>query len=564
MHSLWNRKATRRRVVGAMSAGAASLLAAGCAGRKPGATTQQAGPGGATPKSGGMFSDSFEQRNPPGLDPQFFPTMATTSVAAGVMSSLFRNKIAPNPSVSLDHDIENELATQAESPDGIKWTFKLRPGARFHSTASFAGHPLEAEDVKATLVRGITSPQNPNRSILSVIDPAQIQTPDASTVVLSLKYPYGPLPGLLASVQYGLIMPREAAAGGYDPSKEMVGSGPFVLDKYTPDVSIDLKRNEQYFEQGLPRLDGVQVPIIPDPSQAMAQFTAGHLDALTVRQTDLDAAKKNRPDAGVTKAPLASGYGAFYQMGDRSSPFQDIRLRRAVSLALDREGLGKALYADNYQICFSVKLLMGKWALKQDQLSAETQQNYRYNLDEAKRLVQEAGGSDLNIKFAYPTKAFSVDFEGLAQNVYSLLSKLPWKLTLVQLDYNKDYLNSGKGYLYGNFPPDTICFEGINTFTDVDFYLYGPFHSQSALNMEHLNDPTLDKLIDKARSILDEEQRRQAYLEVQKRIADQLYVGAGLPAGYTYTLVQSRIGQYDFTPEATAAGRSWRTAWVRS
>ncbi|HTE87178.1 MAG TPA: ABC transporter substrate-binding protein [Dehalococcoidia bacterium] len=555
----------RRQALGLSAAGMAALGAA-CGGRRPQsgspASSSAQGPSG-SPVRGGTFT-AFWNANPPSLDPQFFTTGATTSFACAAMSSLLRFKLGADPQVGLNHDLENDLAVSVESPDAATWSIKLRPDAKFHNIPPVNGHAIEAEDAKATYIRAVTSPQNPNRGGLNMVDPDKIETPTRDTIVFKLNFPYAPFPNLLASVQYGLTYPREVLTGGYDPSKQVIGSGPFVFDSYTPDVAVALKRNPDYYEKGLPYADGVRHAVITTTAQQIAQFTGGNLDTVRVPQNDLESTKSSNPKAREITV-TSGGIGALYfQLGDPASPFQDVRLRRAVSMAIDRAAIGKAVYDNKYDLNFSVLLSMGKWALKLDQLDPSVQEYYKFNLPEAKRLVQEAGGANLNVKFAYPIGAFSPEGDTFAQTIYSMLSALPWKVTLVQLDYNKDFLAGGKGYNAGFFPADTILWGGVNPFGEADQYLFGYYHSKSATNKEHLNDPAFDALVDKARGTVDIEARRQAYLAAQKYLADKMLSVMGLPAGFSHTLVQSGVQDFKYVPETNSSGRAWSSVWLRN
>lgn len=555
---------SRRRLLGglAVGSGAATLLAAcGKSGQARGRAASTSNTGKA-PQRGGTFT-YYWNANPPALDPQFFATGSTTSWACAVMSGLFRFKIGTDPKVGLNHELENELATSAEAPDGITWTFKLRPDAAFHNVPPVNGHPVEADDVKATFVRGVTSSQNANRSVISMVDPAQIQTPDPHTVVFKLKYPYGPFANLLGSVQYGLIFPREVQ-GGYDPAKQIIGSGPFVFDSYTPDVGVTLKRNPSFFEQGLPYLDGIRHAIIPNTAQQVAQFASGNLYLLHVQQNDLDAATKSAPNALVIKAAGGGLHPVYFQLGEPNSPFQDIRLRQAASMAIDRDTMGKALFGGQYDFQYSVLLSMGDWALNSGQLDQNVQQYYKFNLPAAQKLVEQAGATNLTLKLAYPAHAFDTTFDSQAQTVYNMLQALPWKLTaLVPLDYNKEFNGAGKGYTYGFYPADTMLLGGINPFPETDQYLYSQWFSTADHNTEHVKDQALDDMLVKARSTINTDARRLAYLDVQKYIAGKVYDVSGLPAGYNYTLVRPEVQNYGYSPETNSDGRSFRTLWLQ-
>ena len=203
-----------------------------------------------SPSTGGTYID-VTSSNAPTLDPHGSSSVLTMQAVSPVMSRLLRYKSAWEPQTKFDRITEPDLALSAESPDAVTWTFKLRPDAKFHNVAPVNGHPVEAEDIKATYTRA-TSPTNANRGSLGMIDPAEIQTPDKNTVVFKLKYPYAPFSKLMASGVYGWVFPREIVSGGYDPAKTIIGSGPFLLDSYTPDVAYNYKRNPDWFEKGRP------------------------------------------------------------------------------------------------------------------------------------------------------------------------------------------------------------------------------------------------------------------------------------------------------------------------
>ena len=238
-------------------------------------------------------------------------------------------------------------------------------------------------------------------------------------------------------------------------------------------------------------------------------------------------------------------------------------LRRAISMAIDREAIAKAVYANQAQPCFYVQPFMGKWALKMDELDASVQQYYKFNLPEAKKLVEEAGGSRLNLKFAYPFNGFGAQSPTVAQMVYNMLTALPWKIALVPIDFYKDFVGGGKGMQFGNYPADTLLWGGLSSPSETDEYLFSYYHSQGAIHRENLKDPTLDAMIDKARTIIDPESRRVAYLSVQKYLAEKMYTVAGMPGGKSYTLSQPRVHNYEYAPETGNIAESWMRIWLQ-
>lgn len=481
------------------------------------------------------------------------------------MSRLFRFKMGPDPQTAINHEVENDLASSVESPDALTWTIKLRPDAKFQNIAPVNGHAVEAEDVKATFVRALSLPANPSRGALGFIDPNQIQMPASDTLVFKLKFPYGPFLNTIAAPTYGRILPREAQTDAYDPAKQLIGSGPFILDSYQPDVQLVFKKNPDYYEKELPSVDAVRLAIVPSEAQNVAQFTAGSLSATRVSQTDSDQAKKSNPRAVTITEPATSSQLLYFQLGDPSSPFLDVRLRRAISMALDRGTMSKVLYDGHASPAFYVPASMGKWALTMDELDASVQQYYKFDLAQAKTLFAQAGGSSLNVRLAYYTNGPGPDPNQNArpsQMVYSMLQALPWQINLGTFDYAKDFVGGGKGIQYGNIPLGWIIFGAISPFSETDQWLFGYYDSQSTSNEERVKDPALDSMIEKARTIVDADARRAAYLDVQKYLASNVFTVAGLPVDHYTTLVQPSVANFQYTPETGNYGDMWARLWL--
>jgi peptide/nickel transport system substrate-binding protein len=522
----------RRAVLRGFGAGAAGVAAAmsGCGGKTTPKPAQPAAqPSSSAPQYGGVLHPDALYGTPPTLDAHETSSTWAMQANSRILSRLLRFKSGPDPKVGANRDTESELATSLETPDAVTWTVKLRADAKFHNVAPVNGHAVEAEDVKATFTRLLGDPKNPYRGILAYIDLNQLQTPAKDTVVFKLKYPYSPFRKALASTNYGWIFPREALAGSYDPAKLMIGSGPFTFDSFTPDVSLAVKKNPDWFEKGQPYVDAVNLAIIGEPAQRVAQFQSGHLDIVTVLPNDLDTVRRSNPKATEITALPTSGIMIYFQLGDASSPWQDIRLRRALSMAIDRDALGKSVFVNDYALGFNVGAGFGKWALTMDTLPPDTAQYYKYNPAEAKKLLDAAGASNLSVKFGYPAPYPVQSFSQALESVNSMLNGVGIKTALVSIDYNKDWLAVGKGVRYGNFPSDMITFAGIEGANDVDDYVFNYFGSTSTSNEEHLKDADLDAMIAKARTVIDDDARVKAYLDIQKYIADKTYTVAGLP-----------------------------------
>jgi peptide/nickel transport system substrate-binding protein len=516
---------------------------------------------GETPVRGGTFVTTLTG-NPNTLDPHMTVSINTSTPASAVMSRLFRFKTAWDIATANNKEIEPDLALSVEAADAATWTYKLRPDAKFQNIAPVNGRAVTADDVKATFVRAV-APTSANRGSLLMIDPAKIETPDQQTVVFKLNYPYAPFPKLMASAIFAWVLPREGVDGVYDPAKRMIGSGPFILETYQPDVALTFKRNPDWFEKGRPYVDGVKLAIIPDPAQRMAQFTAGNTDFVAPIQNDLPTVQQQNPKAEIIRN-VTNGNGImYYQLSDPSSIFQDIRLRQAASLAADRKAYGKVYYGDKYVRTFNVNPDYGKWVLGWDELSAETKQWYDFDLQKAKQLMDAAGGAKLSIKMAYPMgNPAEPLLKDQSETIFSMLKALPWNITYTPIDYIKDWQAGGKGYNFGGMPADSMAWWGLAQRTDVDELLYGFWHSKSTGNISKLNDPKYDALIDKARTLINEEERVKAYKEAQKYLLDNVYSLTGMVNGITYNVVQPRVRNYTLGDAFGLAANGWTQLWL--
>ncbi|HTE84412.1 MAG TPA: ABC transporter substrate-binding protein, partial [Dehalococcoidia bacterium] len=421
---------------------------------------------------------------PPSFDTQANPDPATTSFACAVMSGLLRFRLDPDPEVSARHALEPDLAASWEAPDASHWILHLRPDATFQSIPPVNGRPVESEDVRASFTRQAGIAQSQNRAVAAMFDAPAIDTPDPQTVIFRLPRPYAPLAQFLASVPEGLVFPREALAGAYDPAVQMIGSGPFYLGSYVGGVGETLRRNAGYFDQGLPYLDGVQQKINPDEASRRAQFTAGNLDVVRVGESSLATITAANPNAQVVKAISDRNYAIFFQLGPGPPLFLDARLRQAVSEAIDRDAIGQAIYAGQYQLAFGANLSMGSAALRSGDLNPRVQRAHTFDPADAAMLLRAAGYGygQLDLTLAYPSGAFGAEFDTMAKMIGDMLAAVFGNVTLLPIDYTRDYLGGGSGYRYGNFPRDTLVLGSVYPYQTVDQYVvenYRAPHSPS-------------------------------------------------------------------------------------
>ena len=220
--------------------------------------------------------------------------------------------------------LEPDLAESwSFTPDTKRWTFKIRQGVKFHD-----GTTLVAEDV-AVLFRRMLDPAStaPARSQYDMI--ASVAAPDPATVIFELNIPYGGFADILADRQVKII-PRTNT----DVASRPIGTGPFKLVSYTPGDRVVMTRHTEYYEPGLPKLDGVEIRIIPEMSVKIAALQAGDIDIVWDLPLDQVKALQGRPGMRIESVATASWDGAI--MNNLIPPFNDPRVRRAFHLAVDK------------------------------------------------------------------------------------------------------------------------------------------------------------------------------------------------------------------------------------
>jgi ABC-type transport system substrate-binding protein len=180
--------------------------------------------------------------------------------------------------------------------------------------------------------------------------------------------------------------------------------------------------------------------------------------------------------------------------------------------------------------------------------------------------MEAAGGAKLNVKLLMPVGSPADPLlKNQSETINSMLGALPWKMTYVPIDYVKDWQNSGKGMLFTGIPSDSMAWWGLAIRTDPDEYLSTFWYSKGASNISQIKDPKLDGLIDKARVVLNEDERVKATKDVQRYILDNVLCLTGMVNGVTYAMVQPRVRNYLFGEGLFGPGPdTWGNLWLTS
>jgi peptide/nickel transport system substrate-binding protein len=207
--------------------------------------------------------------DPAHFDPHLTINNYTNYMLSFVYSRLVRHKVGADVQPGT-FPVEPDLAQRWEELDDTTYVFHLRKGVKWHNKPPVNGRELVAEDVKFTYDRFLMEKGNANRFLLEPVD--RVEVVDRYTVQFLLKEPYVWLVNALAYPWSMWIVAPEVVQqyGDLKKPETAIGTGPFVLERYEPNVKAVFTRNPDYFRQGQPYVDGVEWLIIPDESTSLA------------------------------------------------------------------------------------------------------------------------------------------------------------------------------------------------------------------------------------------------------------------------------------------------------
>jgi peptide/nickel transport system substrate-binding protein len=428
-------------------------------------------------------------------------------------------------------DVEGDAATTWEmSPDKMQITFKLRQGMKFDERAPTNGRLLTSADVMWSW--DTFAAMSPSRGqIVNSIDPGSpitsLTAPDDQTVVVKLAFPMAPILQMLAYNWYLVVMPVEAD-GKFNAKSDMRGTGPWMLMKYTPSVSVQYRRNPNFYMKDRPFLDGIDTIVLPDYPSALAQFEAGKLWSYEVKAQDILRTKRDHPkmvllrDAVFTRNnPWALGFS-----GLSNQAFFDQRVRQAVSMLLDREALLELSDSPSVFIKegFDVPtrwhshISAGEDALWVDPKGKDMGDGAKYfahDIAEAKKLLKAAGYESLDTTLV-PGDNTDIKREELASSLLTdggMNAKI--KVVDYATDYSPNYLGGAGGY------------QGMATLRakvepDIDGQLASKYLTTGRNTYIRNEIPKVNDLVLAQRKEFDREKRIALIKQIQRELAIQM------------------------------------------
>lgn len=319
------------------------------------------------------------------------------------ISFAFLHPIAPHYSTLLKFDAANYpqiIGDVAESwtvsPDRLTYTFKLRPNVLFHD-----GSPMTSADVKASYERivhpppGVVSARKVDYAAIVAID-----TPDPRTVVFHLLWPDAAMLANFASPWNCIYSAAKLAEDPQFPKTHVLGTGPFVFAEHVKGQYWRGVRWEKYFQPGKPYLDGYRADFMTGPA-VMAAYKTGRIAAefrgvTPVQRDELQEVLGDRID--VSESPWLSTLLVVFNT--KRPPYDDERVRRALSLAIDRWGAAAKLQGSTF-----LKYVGGVMRPGSSMATPESElvtipgfsRDFAASRDQAKRLLAEAGIGDLKL-----------------------------------------------------------------------------------------------------------------------------------------------------------------------
>jgi peptide/nickel transport system substrate-binding protein len=472
-------------------------------------------------------------------EPPNYDCHANTSFA-------FVHPIVPHYSTLLKFDgkrypnIIGDLAKAwTVSPDGLTYTFKLHDGVKFHD-----GSLLTSADVKASYQRIA----NPPASVVSVrkawyADIGDIITPDATTVVFKLKGPNASMLASFASPFDCIYSAAKLKQNPHYPETEIMGSGAFTFVKYEKGAYWEGKRFDGYFRKGLPYLDGYKAFFVKS-NNVVPGILGGQFDAefRGRNPSERDQLLRKMPhDLTVNEGPWVGSLMIVFNT--KRKPFNDIRVRQALSLAIDRWG-GSASLSKISILKYVGGFIRPGFGMALPQTELEKLPGFDKNIEksrtEARRLLKEAGAEHLAFKLLNRNVAEPYTPAGIF--VIDQWRRIGVKVEHQQLE-TKLYMD---GTLAGNFD---VAIEFINDFTDDPTAQFSKLLTKKAspTGFSNHEDGKLDAMYEQQRRATDPLQRRKIVQDFDKYAIATAY---NVPLLWYQRIIVNRknIKGWDFSP----------------
>jgi len=464
---------------------------------------------------------------PKSLDPALSTDVTTAIIMAQIYDNLvrFEHGSEIKPGIARDWDI---------SADGMIYTFYLNDHFNFWN-----GRSIVAEDVKYSFER-ILNPEtrSPQTWLFTPLLGAEeymegrvsevtgITVRDSLTLELRLKNPFAPFLGFLAMPAAGIVAREGVMAAGDRFGENPLGSGPWIFEEWEHDSYVLFRRNPDYF-YGAPVMDGILVRTIPEVLTAAIEFEAGNLDVMLVPTSEFKYWTRSQQwQPNIHKLDELAFY--YLAMNCDRPPFDNIRIRQAVVLALDREKIVHRILHNSSTVATG--------AIPPGLAGFDPDLNpVPFDPDSARRILLDEGYTD-GCEFELWVDQSAAVSQTL-EAVQAYLNDVGFICRLVSNDWNmmRDAMRKGKTDAYwGNWYAD---------YADAENFLAPLFHSSTSARRNRYSNPEVDVMIENLQQTMDDEKRAHLAREVDSiLIVEAPYAFMWYPT--SYTVVQDWVKEY--------------------
>ncbi len=436
------------------------------------------------------------------LDPHGSNDVPSSNVSTNIYDSLLYQ--------DADGELHAALATEWELVEDTVWEFQLRDGVTFHDGSAF-----NAEVVKANFDRVLDPDVASPRSFLFDMI-TEVTVVDEFTVQFTTEFPFAPLPSHLAHTGGGIISldsieaDYAAMADGKDPgsviNESPVGTGPFVFDDWVPGQYVKLAKNDNYWGEPA-KVDTVTFNVVPEDLTRVAELETGNAHIIEqVRSTDVSRIDANADSFVELTDSLSLAYIGFNL---DKEPFNDVRVRQAISMAIDKDMIINGLL-DGYGTPAVGPLAPNVFGFNENVSPIE------YNIEKAKELLADAGYED-----GFETTIWTNDNPArmdTAEFVQDQLKDIGIDVSIEVIEWGTYLASTANG------EHDMFILGWVTVTADADYGMYALFHSNNqgeAGNRTFLANNELDELLDAARQEGDPDVRFDLYTQAQEILVEE-------------------------------------------
>jgi len=383
-----------------------------------------------------------------------------------------------------------DLATDwSANADATVWDFRLRSGVRFHD-----GRDLTSRDVRYTFEH-ILDPDTASPQAGALDQVAHIEAVDTTTVRFRLSSPNAEFPSLLTAYQC-YVIPEDSAA---DIGRTGIGTGPFVLESFTPAGQGAVRVNEDYFD-GRATLDRIEFFSIQDTSARVNALLSRQVDLLSQTNLDNPTARVVAGSPGVTVARVENAQWYTIPMLFTSDEFADPQMRQAMKLAYDpRVVLDTALQGTGTP---------GWDNPVPPQLKAFVDEEREYDPEKAMQILKKIDREGFSTKIF--TSAYEPNFTAIATAYASQVKQAGIDLRITNVAADSFYTQV--------WMVEPLMVSYWFTGRPIDQLLNQIFRSGSSYNESAWSNPAFDRLLDEARADMNDASRLQKYQDAQRLI----------------------------------------------